>query len=244
VSRTSSWLLAFTLVLAPVACSREERVDSGQRPAAVAEVVPVPEASGPRDVAALEITGFGEIRFELLPDLAPKTVESFLKLAEQDFYTGTTFHRVIPGFMIQGGDPNTKDRDPRNDGQGGPGYSLPDEFSPISHVRGVVAMGNTGSPGSAGSQFFIVVRDAFSLDGRYTIFGVVTDGMEVADRIALTPRDQYGRNGPRDRPNEDVVIAKVKIERGAGGTGRQARAPEPLPEAPAEGQLEWDEGSP
>jgi cyclophilin family peptidyl-prolyl cis-trans isomerase len=164
------------------------------------------------DVAVLEVKGFGTIRFELLADKAPKTVENFEKLASSGFYDGTTFHRVVPGFMIQGGDPNSKNRDPRDDGQGGPGYTIDAEFNDTSHVRGVVSMARGSSPNSAGSQFFIVVADSPHLDGQYTAFGRVIDGMEVVDKIVGVPRDEFGRHGPPDRPLENVVIEHARID--------------------------------
>ncbi|MEN8184367.1 MAG: peptidylprolyl isomerase [Myxococcota bacterium] len=188
----------------------------GGREAAVIAERPAFEAPAPqpglREVAVLEVRDLGEIRVELLAEAAPDTVVHFKKLVEDGFYEGTTFHRVIPEFMIQGGDPNTRDRDPRNDGQGGPGYFIQDEVNETSHVRGVLSMANSGSPNSAGSQFFIVVETSAHLDGRYSAFGLVVDGMEVADRIAAAPRDLYGRHGPVDRPLEDVVIESIRIE--------------------------------
>ncbi len=164
-------------------------------------------------VVELHIRDRGVIRIELLAHEAPQTVASFLRLAGEGFYTGTTFHRVIPGFMIQGGDPNTRNRDPRDDGQGGPGYTLPDEFNDVPHRRGVVSMANTGQANSAGSQFFILVADRPDFDGRYTAFGRVLAGMNVVDAIAQVERDQYGRYGPYDRPLEDVVIEKIELSR-------------------------------
>jgi cyclophilin family peptidyl-prolyl cis-trans isomerase len=166
----------------------------------------------PHDVAVLEVKGFGTIRFELLADKAPKTVENFEKLADSGFYDGTTFHRVVPGFVIQGGDPNSKNADPRDDGQGGPGYTIDAEFNDTAHVRGVVSMARGPSPNSAGSQFFILVADSPQLDGQYTAFGRVIDGMEVGDKIVDVPRDEFGRHGPPDRPLENVVIEHARIE--------------------------------
>ena len=169
---------------------------------------------------------FGAIRIELYPELAPETVASFLKLAGEGFYEGTTFHRVIPDFMIQGGDPNSRDDDPENDGQGGPGFNLPDEFSAAPHLRGVVSMAKTSRPDSAGSQFFIVQRDHRELDGNYTVFGRVREGIEVLDAIAATPCDEYGRWGPRNRPLEKVVIERVRVLAPAQASdGSPARAP-------------------
>jgi peptidyl-prolyl cis-trans isomerase B (cyclophilin B) len=195
--------------------------------------------SGPREEAVLSIRGLGELRFELLPEKAPRTVEHFKALAASGFFDGTTFHRVIPDFMIQGGDPNTRDRDPRNDGKGGPGHTIPDEPSDLSHARGVVSMANRGRPNTGGSQFFIVVSDSPHLDRKYTAFGRVTAGMETADRIAASPRDEYGRYGPPDRPLEDVVVESVRIQplaapAVAGGPGEAEAPPSPdaAPEAP------------
>lgn len=165
-----------------------------------------------RDIAVFSVKDFGEMRVELYDHKAPKTVENFKKLAGEGFYDGTTFHRVIPGFMIQGGDPNTKDRDPRNDGRGGPGYTIPGEVNDTKHVRGVISMANRGRPDTAGSQFFIVVKDAPHLDDGYSAFGRVVEGMDVADRIVAVERDEYGRHGPRDRPLENVVVESIRIE--------------------------------
>lgn len=179
--------------------------------AAPAAAVPEPPA-GSLPIATLRVRDFGEIRIELLPHVAPQTVANFEKLASEGFYDGTSFHRVIPEFMIQGGDPNTRDRDPRNDGMGGPGYTIPDEFGGAPHVRGALSMANTGQPESGGSQFFLLVADAPHLDGRHSVFGRVVDGLDVVDRIVAVERDQYGRWGPPDRPREDVVIESVRIE--------------------------------
>jgi len=167
---------------------------------------------GPREEAVLVIRDLGEIRVELLADKAPKTVEHFKQLAASGFFDGTTFHRVIPDFMIQGGDPNTRDRDPRNDGKGGPGHTIADEPSDVSHARGVVSIANRGRPDTGGSQFFIVVSNSPHLDGKYSAFGRVSAGMEIADKIASSPRDEYGRYGPPDRPLENVVVEAVRIE--------------------------------
>jgi peptidyl-prolyl cis-trans isomerase B (cyclophilin B) len=144
-----------------------------------------------------------EIRF--FPDKAPKHVENFIKLAKSGFYDKTIFHRVIPGFMIQGGDPNTKDeKDKSRYGTGDPGYKVKAEFNDRPHVRGKVSMARAQDPDSAGSQFFIVVKDSPSLNGKYTVFGEVVKGMEVADKIVAQPRDS------RDNPNERIEMT-VKI---------------------------------
>ena len=127
-------------------------------------------------------TNHGNISFNLLPELAPETVRSFVKLASDGFYDGTLFHRVIPGFMIQGGDPNTKDPNMKSQwGMGGPGFNVKAEFSTRSHLRGIVSMARAQDPDSAGSQFFIVTKDSTFLDREYTVFGEVTEGMDVAD---------------------------------------------------------------
>lgn len=143
-----------------------------------------------------------EIKIELYPDVAPITVKNFIKLVKSGFYDGTVFHRVIPGFMIQGGDPE-------GTGMGGPGYSIKGEFdsndhkNTINHVRGVVSMARSGDPDSAGSQFFIMHDDASHLDGNYAAFGRVTDGMDVVDEIATAPHE-HG-----DHPITPQVMEKV-----------------------------------
>ena len=149
-------------------------------------------------------TKYGNIVIELLPDKAPKHVENFIKLSKDGFYDGTTFHRVIPGFMIQGGDPNSKDNDRSNDGMGGPGYTINAEFNEISHKRGILSMARSNDPNSAGSQFFIVVKDSTQLDRQYTVFGRETEGMDVADKIVSVERDG------NDNPLEKVEM-KIKI---------------------------------
>ena len=150
-------------------------------------------------------TDFGSIKFSLLPDIAPETVRNFLELVKSGFYNGTLFHRVIPGFMIQGGDPNTKNPDKSMWGQGGPGYNLKAEFSPRSHLRGIVSMARSTDPDSAGSQFFIVTSDSTFLDKQYTVFGEVVDGMEAADKIVNLPRDG------NDCPEQEVKMLEVTI---------------------------------
>jgi peptidyl-prolyl cis-trans isomerase B (cyclophilin B) len=143
-------------------------------------------------------TNHGAIAVELYPDDAPKTVENFTKLARDGFYDGVIFHRVIPDFMIQGGDPT-------GTGSGGPGYQFEDEFNEHKIERGALAMANAG-PNTNGSQFFIVTTEAAPwLDGKHTVFGRVTDGMDVVDRISDLPRDG------RDKPTEDVTIERVEL---------------------------------
>ncbi len=156
------------------------------------------------EIAVLE-TSLGKIEFEFLEDLAPGHVKSFKDLANEDFYNGTTFHRVIPGFMIQGGDPNTKGDDRSTHGMGGPGRTIKAEFNDESHDRGIVSMARSQDPDSAGSQFFVVVKDSHFLDGQYTVFGKVVSGMDVADKIVNSPKDD------RDNPLERIEM-KVTIE--------------------------------
>lgn len=152
-------------------------------------------------------TKFGEMEIAFFPDKAPKHVESFLKLAKSGFYNGTIFHRVIPGFMIQGGDPNTKDLNkPETYGMGGPTERLKAEFNDIPHRRGIVSMARTNDPNSAGSQFFIIVKDSNFLDGQYTVFGEVVKGMEVADKIVSLPRNA------RDLPTERAEMTITVVE--------------------------------
>ncbi|MDP3781264.1 MAG: peptidylprolyl isomerase, partial [Nitrosopumilaceae archaeon] len=137
-----------------------------------------------RKEVAVITTTFGDITIQFKEDVAPKTVENFKKLAESGFYDGTIFHRIIPGFVIQGGDPNTISGTPDTWGFGGPGYTIPPEFSNLSHKKYIVSMARGADINSAGSQFFIVLGDALSLDGQYTIFGEVVSGQEVVDKIA------------------------------------------------------------
>ncbi len=151
-------------------------------------------------------TNFGKISFKTLPDLAPETVRNFETLAKEGFYNGTFFHRVIPGFMIQGGDPNTKGGEKSTWGTGGPGYSLKAEFSSRSHLRGIVSMARSQDPDSAGSQFFIITADSTFLDRQYTVFGEVIEGMEVADKIVKLQRDS------NDCPLEEAKMLQVVVE--------------------------------
>ena len=151
-------------------------------------------------------TNFGSIEFSLLPELAPETVRNFVTLTKSEFYNGTLFHRVIPGFMIQGGYPNTKKPELRAQwGQGGPGHNVKAEFSSRSHLRGIVSMARSTDPNSAGSQFFIVTADSTFLDREYTVFGEVTQGMDVAEKIVNLPRDQT------DCPQQEAKMIKVTI---------------------------------
>jgi len=151
-------------------------------------------------------TSFGKISFKLISELAPETVRNFEKLAKDGFYDETLFHRVIPGFMIQGGDPNTKTDNKGSWGTGGPGYNIKAEFSSRSHLRGIVSMARSQDPDSAGSQFFIVTADSTFLDRQYTVFGEVTEGMDVADKIVNLERDG------NDCPLEKAQMIRVSVE--------------------------------
>lgn len=155
--------------------------------------------------AATIKTNYGTITLGLLPDIAPETVRNFESLARSGFYDGLLFHRVIPGFMIQGGDPNTRGTDKSRWGTGGPGYTIKAEFSSKSHLRGTVSMARATDPDSAGSQFFIVTTDSTFLDRQYTAFGEVIDGIGVADKIVNLPRDD------RDCPLQDARMLSVSI---------------------------------
>lgn len=149
-------------------------------------------------------TKFGNMELEFFPQKAPKHVENFIKLAKSGFYDGTIFHRVIPNFMIQGGDPNTKGDDKSKYGMGGPGHNVKAEFNDIPHTRGILSMARSQHPDSAGSQFFIMVNTSTHLDGKYTAFGKVVKGMEVADKIVAQERDA------KDAPLERIEM-KVKV---------------------------------
>ncbi len=199
------------------------------------EALPVEELDGPLSVDALLSqqtlepinnmnpkatfnTNFGPITLELFADSMPVTTDNFIKLAEEGFYDGTKFHRVINGFMIQGGDPNSRGDDSTTYGQGGPGYNIQDEFvegEHLTNVRGTIAMANTGQPNSGGSQFFINLVDNTQLDfdkepltSKHPVFGKVLEGMSVVDEIALV------ETGPRDVPVEPVIIESITIVAG------------------------------
>jgi cyclophilin family peptidyl-prolyl cis-trans isomerase len=163
-------------------------------------------------IAELHTTS-GEIDIRFFPDKAPNHVKNFVDLAEKGFYNGTKFHRVIPGFMIQGGDPNTVSGDPSTWGTGGSGKNVAAEFNDVHHARGIVSMARSNDPNSASSQFFICVADAGFLDKQYTVFGEVTKGMDVADKIVNAPR------GAQDRPNNPTTIEKVVIRDAKPGEG-------------------------
>ena len=148
----------------------------------------------------------GDIVLKFFPDVAPGHVKNFTDLAKKGFYNGTTFHRVIPGFMIQGGDPNSKNPDRSMHGMGGPGHKVKAEFNSKPHKRGIVSMARSNDPDSAGSQFFICVADANFLDWQYTVFGEVVSGMDVADKVVGMKRD--GNDNPLERVEMTVTVAE------------------------------------
>jgi peptidyl-prolyl cis-trans isomerase B (cyclophilin B) len=167
-----------------------------------------PGATAPKhgEKVAVIDTNFGRIVLKFFPKLAPGHVKNFETLAGKGFYDNTTFHRVIPGFMIQGGDPNTKPGATGMPGTGGPGYTIPAEFNSTHHSRGILSMARSQDPNSAGSQFFITVNDASSLDGQYTVFGQVVQGMDVVDKIVNLPRNQSDMPTPKS-----ATMKKVRI---------------------------------
>ena len=178
-----------------------------------ADKAPASKVEAQKSPRAIIKTKFGEIELKFFPELAPKHVENFIKLAKEGFYNGTIFHRVIPGFMIQGGDPNTKDSLKKEAyGQGGPKddkgnpVHVQAEFSDTPHKRGILSMARASDPDSAGSQFFIVVEDSRFLDRKYTAFGEVTKGIGVADKIVNLPRNE------RDLPNDRIEMTVTVIE--------------------------------
>ena len=182
----------------------ETAIKGSQEAAAAAET-----SGEPLPVVELK-TNFGVIQVELFEDDAPNTVANFIELTEKGLYDGTKFHRIIDNFMIQGGDPLSKDDDIKNDGTGGPGYEFADEFSSRKHEGlGTLSMANSG-PGTNGSQFFITLVATPHLDGRHTVFGRVVEGLDVVKAIGSTPTT--GRTGsPSNRPKKDVVLEKVTV---------------------------------
>jgi peptidyl-prolyl cis-trans isomerase B (cyclophilin B) len=192
-------ILIVLLCVGGLSCRKEE---------AQMKVEEIPEgtpAQEGREVAVIQ-TNMGSIALEFFEEDAPNHVANFKKLAREGFYDGIYFHRVIPDFMIQAGCPLTKDDDRSNDGTGGPGYTIDAEFNSRKHLRGTLSMARKQDPNSAGSQFFICHKAQPGLDGQYTVFGQVLEGMDVVDQIANAKRDA------RDNPLEKIVMEKVSIE--------------------------------
>ncbi|HZN37622.1 MAG TPA: peptidylprolyl isomerase [Planctomycetota bacterium] len=169
------------------------------------------EQTDPSTIEAALVTDKGTMVITFFPEQAPQHVRGFLKLAQQGFYDGIAFHRIVRNFMIQTGCPNTKKGAKGQPGTGGPGYQLPAEFNDIPHTRGTVSMARTQDPNSAGSQFFIVHGEhAQFLDGQYTVFGKVEAGLEVLDEIASLECD-FGAGGERSKPKERVEIRNIEL---------------------------------
>ncbi len=198
-------ILSFAVILGGYFIFGKKEVGSpgaALAPAALPEALPEAEKT-----LAIMKTNFGDIKLELFNADAPNTVENFTKLAESGFYNGTKFHRVIKGFMIQGGDPNSKDNNWADDGMGGPGYAFADEINPHKLVKGTLAMANAG-PNTNGSQFFIITADATPwLDAKHTAFGNVIEGMDMVLKIENVKTDK----SRGDHPIEDVVVESIGI---------------------------------
>jgi len=198
--KTSSLICAFSLLasLAVVSCSRADQTNNPAGDQAVS-------TNGAGEVAIINTTE-GTMVVEFWPEVAPNTVANFKKLANEGFYDGTCFHRVIKGFMIQGGDPLTKDPGKEDQwGTGGPGYAIKAEFNDRSHTRGVISMARSQDPDSAGSQFFICHGSPTFLDHQYTAFGKLIKGDDVLEKIATTPTH------PPDRPDKRIGVISIKI---------------------------------
>jgi peptidyl-prolyl cis-trans isomerase B (cyclophilin B) len=195
--------LSLGLTALPVRADERKKDDAKAAPAA-------------KDVAVIK-TSAGDMFIELWPDVAPKTVENFKKLAKQGFYDGTAFHRIIKGFMIQGGDPNTKDPSASNTyGRGGPGYAIPDEFNDKRHERGVISMAHSGRPNSGGSQFFICLPPADDphmqyLNHQYTAFGKLIKGDDVLEKLGNSPCTGPNAMGEYSTPKPRVDLVSIKI---------------------------------
>lgn len=196
--------LAAGLATAPAQESKDAKKDQPKKDESKSEAKPEAKPAA-KEVAVIK-TSEGDLVLEFWPDVAPGHVENFKKLAQKGYYDGTCFHRVIKGFMIQGGDPNTKDESKKTTwGQGGPGYTIKAEFNDKPHVRGVLSMARTPDPNSAGSQFFICHGNPSQLDHQYTVFGKLIKGDDVLEKIATTPTEGS------DRPVKRMNIESIKI---------------------------------
>ena len=181
-----------------------------QEPTPTPDMTPSPSPSAEKEVAVFK-TSEGEMVAEFWPDVAPNTVENFKKLAKQGFYDGTAFHRIVKGFMIQGGDPLTKDESKESRwGTGDPGYKIKAEFNEKLHEKGVLSMARSAQPDSAGSQFFIMLGRAPHLDRQYTGFGKLIKGEDVLEKIGDTPVTTSG-SGERSKPTQRITVESVKI---------------------------------
>jgi len=204
-------ILALVLGLIIAGCSEKSQIShkvltKAEIDEVIENVQQLPNIPVSEDEIAVIKTDFGTIEFEFYPDVAPNHCANFKKLANAGFYDGVTFHRVIPGFVIQGGDILSRDDNPMNDGTGDAGYKVDAEFSNLKHDRGVISTARAPHDiNSAGTQFFICVSEIHHLDGQYTIFGKVNKGMDVVDKIVAVPRDG------RDRPKENVYMNEVRV---------------------------------
>lgn len=197
-------LLAFSLVAILTGCGTSSKLEKGARSDAqgsregsMQSTAPANETTASEEAATTQApaakkipyaiieTNKGRIVVKLFPEKAPVTVENFIKLANEHFYDGIRWHRVVPGFVIQGGDPLSKDNDPSNDGLGGPGYTIPDEFNDLPHLEGTMAMAHAAYPNTGGSQFYICLAPQPSLDGKYTVFGQTVEGLDVVHKIQV-----------------------------------------------------------
>jgi peptidyl-prolyl cis-trans isomerase B (cyclophilin B) len=206
---SAGFLLAGTAMAADTPAKAAPKAAAAKAPTAQAAAG---QAAAAADEVAVMETSKGRMVIEFWPKEAPKTVANFKKLARQGFFDGTGFHRIIKGFMIQGGDPKSKNPKAPDLGTGDPGYKISDEFNAHRHEKGVLSMANSGTPNSAGSQFFIMHGTASSLDGKYTAFGHLIEGMDVLDAIALSP---VGPNammqGEMSKPLEWTTVKSVRI---------------------------------
>jgi peptidyl-prolyl cis-trans isomerase B (cyclophilin B) len=199
-----NWVFAISLALGS-AFAQDQKKEEPKKDAAADT-----KKSDAKEVAVIS-TSAGDMVAEFWTDVAPKTVENFKKLARQGFYDGTAFHRIVKGFMIQGGDPLTKDPSKESMyGTGDPGYKINAEFSDKKHTKGVLSMARSRDPNSAGSQFFIVLDAAPHLDGQYTAFGKLIKGEDVLEKIGNTPVTS-GPGGERSKPKERIEVKSIKI---------------------------------
>jgi len=199
--------LALGAAVAQTSDAKKEEPKKDAAPAAADKKAPAAVA----EVAVIK-TSAGEMVLEFWPEVAPKTVENFKSLAKKGFYNGTAFHRIIKGFMIQGGDPNTTNLTAEASyGTGGPGYTIKAEFNDRPHVRGVISMARSANPDSAGSQFFICHGEASSLNNKYTAFGKLIKGDDVLEKIANTPVAPNPMSGEPSKPTVRVEVQSIKI---------------------------------
>jgi cyclophilin family peptidyl-prolyl cis-trans isomerase len=204
---TSKLLLLALLVAMPVYAAKTTTKKSSTKSKTTSKTTAKPLTIERMQKMTVDLeTTAGTITLELFPDKAVNHVRNFIELARSGFYDGTNFHRVIPGFMIQGGDPNTRSGPRDTWGSGGSPKTLNAEFNDVHHARGILSMARTNDPNSASSQFFICVADAGYLDGQYTVFGKVQSGMDVVDKIV------NGKTYPGDQPVEPVIIKKARVK--------------------------------